>query len=67
MEGEKGGEEGGMGRWTQGVGVLGEKRVQTFRIHELADRKTKTKVITMTNHNRRRQSDEPIRTRSKHM
>ena len=30
-------------------------------------RKTKTKVITLTNHNRRRQSNEPIRTRSKYM
>ena len=29
--------------------------------------KTKTKVITLTNHNRHRQSDEPIRTRSKYM
>ena len=30
-------------------------------------RKTKTKVITLTNHNRRRQFNEPIRTRSKCM
>ena len=30
-------------------------------------RKTKTKVITLTNHNRRKQSNEPIRARSKYM
>ena len=30
-------------------------------------RKTKTKLITQTNHNRRKQSNEPIRTRSKYM
>ena len=30
-------------------------------------RKTKTKVITPTNHNRRRQSNEPMRTQSKKM
>ena len=30
-------------------------------------RKTKTKVITLTNHNSRKQSNEPIRTRSKYM
>ena len=33
----------------------------------LACRETKTTVITMANHNRRRQSNEPIRTRSKYM
>ena len=30
-------------------------------------RKTKTKVITLTNHNSRKQSIEPIRARSKYM
>ena len=30
-------------------------------------RKTKTKVITLTNHNSRKQSNEPIRARSKYM
>ena len=30
-------------------------------------RETKTKVITLTNRNRRRQSNEPIRTQSKYM
>ena len=30
-------------------------------------RKTKTNVITLANQNRRRQSNEPIRTRSKYM
>ena len=30
-------------------------------------RKTKTKVTSQTNHNTRRQSNEPIRTRSKHV
>ena len=61
-EGEKGGEEGGMGSSMQGVGVLGERRVPTFRIHELVHRKTKTKVITLANQNRCRQTNEPIRT-----
>ena len=30
-------------------------------------RKTETKVITMTNHNSRKQSNKPIRARSKYM
>ena len=30
-------------------------------------RKTKTKVITVTNHNSRKQSSEPFRARSKYM
>ena len=30
-------------------------------------RKTKTKVITLTNHNSRKQSNEPIRARSQYM
>ena len=30
-------------------------------------RKTKTKVITLTNHNRRKQSNKPIRARSKYI
>ena len=30
-------------------------------------RKTKTKVISLTNHNKRKQSNEPIRARSKYM
>ena len=30
-------------------------------------RKTKSKVITLTNHNSRKQSNEPIRARSKYM
>ena len=36
------------------------------RFSSIECRKTKTKVITVTNHRTRRQSDEPIRTRSKY-
>ena len=44
--------------------------VGTFRIHELFSiecRNAKTKVVTLTNHNSRKQSNEPIRARSKYM
>ena len=39
--------------------------IEQFSI-ECRKTKTKTNVITVTNHDRRRQSNEPIRTRSKY-
>ena len=49
-----------------------DNRFKALCIHELERfsfkcRKTKTKVITLTNHNSRKQSNEPIRARSKYM
>ena len=53
-----------LGGKVSGIVVYTSILLQQFSIE---CRKTKTKVITLTNHSRLRQSNEPIRTRSKYM